>query len=73
MRLKIFLLGLLLSSCASKNYASKQSILDLSRTSYLKGCVDSKIYFSKLKSGESFEKCVQMSKDHEKEISIILE
>lgn len=50
---------------------SEQSVLDLSRSSYLRGCVEG----SALNTDRDlhFESCVALSKKHEKEIKEILE
>jgi hypothetical protein len=53
---------------------SLQSVLDLSRTSFQKGCVDGMKYQYPLKTyGKNFEACLKMAKDHESEIKEILE
>lgn len=78
------LLLLLLVSCASRNprsivdevsedNISVQSVLDLARNSYLKGCVDSKNRFSPDTGGSVFNTCVDMAKEHQEEIRYILE
>ena len=82
----ILLLAALLSaaSCASRNprsivneveegNISTQSVLDLARNSYLKGCVDGKNVFAPHLKESSFEKCVKHAKEHEAEILYILE
>lgn len=57
----------------SKRTLSDQSVLDLSRSSYLKGCVDGqKLILKKKTYGVVFEKCREMSKQHEKSIREIL-
>jgi hypothetical protein len=69
------LLLFLITGCASKEYKnvkkeirdgniSTQTILDLARSSYLKGCSDN----SKL----SFSDCLHKAKTHQKEIREIL-
>jgi hypothetical protein len=63
---------LLLSSCATnslntrlkKGEISIGPLLDLSRSSYLKGCTDN--------SSKKFEQCVIKAKEHEREIKEIL-
>lgn len=74
MKLGLILLSFMTLSCAHKSVIkdridSKEitinSVADLARTSYLRGCVESK---SKL----SFEECTKKSKNHEKEIKEIL-
>lgn len=52
---------------------SAQSILDLARTSYLKGCVDSKNYWYPEKTVRAFPKCKKMAKEHELDIKYIIE
>lgn len=80
--LKIILL-FTLTSCATHRYDSlsdevksknltQGSILDLSRSSYLKGCTDSSRAFS-TSAPNHFEACVKMAKKHEKMIREILE
>jgi hypothetical protein len=63
---------LILSGCATDSLNSRLKdgeirigpLLDLSRSSYLKGCTDN--------SSIKFEQCVIKAKDHEKEIKEIL-
>ncbi|MCO4753446.1 MAG: hypothetical protein KC478_03140 [Bacteriovoracaceae bacterium] len=50
-----------------------QSVLDLARNSYLKGCVDSKNHFAPLIKKSSFETCRDLAKEHQEEIRFILE
>lgn len=75
---KVFILALL-SSCAHQGIKeeireeriSLQAVLDLGRSSYLKGCVDSKNEFSSSKES-SFVRCRELAKEHEKELLEIL-
>lgn len=78
------LLLILLTSCAQNKIKtsfvdevkhkniSTQSILDLSRSSYLRGCVDSKNYWFPEKDKAAFPRCLKMAKEHEKDIQSIL-
>lgn len=72
-----FLLLLVLASCAHREQSSefeysKGAVLDLAKTSYLKGCVD----ILKLKEGKTYGKnhkiCLDLSANHQKEIKEIL-
>lgn len=51
---------------------SVKSILDLARSSYLKGCVDSKNYWLPDKKVSSFEQCKTMGIEHENDIKQII-
>tara|TARA_Y100001936_G_C15867913_1_gene556037 strand:- start:542 stop:811 length:270 start_codon:yes stop_codon:yes gene_type:complete len=51
---------------------SAQAVVDLARSSYLKGCVDSKNKFSPEKKKSSFTPCLDMAKLHQEEIREIL-
>ena len=52
---------------------SLQSVLDLSRTSYQKGCVDGiKSRFNYKTYGKNFELCTKLSKEHQNVIRDIL-
>jgi len=48
------------------------AMLDLARSSYLKGCVDGKRHFVN-KRVNTFNKCVDMAKEHELEIKSIFD
>ncbi len=53
-----------------------ESLLDLARSSYLKGCVDGKNTFVKIypeNKRSSFAKCTDMAKSHQEDIREILE
>ncbi|MBC76987.1 MAG: hypothetical protein CME64_13320 [Halobacteriovoraceae bacterium] len=49
-----------------------QTVLDLARSSYLKGCVDSKNEFAPELNKSVFTQCVDMAKVHQEEIREIL-
>lgn len=78
------ILILLLTSCAQNKVKqsfveevklgniSNQTILDLARTSYLRGCVESKKYWYPEKNHAPFPKCLKMAKEHEKDIDVII-
>lgn len=51
---------------------SKQTVLDLARSSYLRGCVDSKNYWFPEKDKAAFPKCLEMAQEHEKDIQFII-
>lgn len=51
---------------------SNQTVLDLARSSYLRGCVDSKNYWFPEKNKAAFPKCLEMAREHEKDIQAIL-
>ncbi|MEX1098852.1 MAG: hypothetical protein WEB87_00415 [Bacteriovoracaceae bacterium] len=82
--LSAILLLLALGSCASsqkrsivdevdEGNISVQSVLDLARNSYLKGCVDGKNIFAAEIKQSSFETCRDHAKEHQEEIRFILE
>lgn len=50
-----------------------QTVLDLARNSYLKGCVDGKNIFAAEINRSAFETCRDEAKKHEAEIKSILE
>ncbi len=53
---------------------SVATVLDLARSSYLKGCVDGKNEFAPEKRSESaFDPCLMKAKEHQEEIRYILE
>lgn len=56
-----------------KNNISVQSVLDLARSSYLKGCVDGKNLFASEIRQSAFAPCLETAKEHEAEIRQILE
>lgn len=83
--MKIGILLLLLSSCSSfsrkspsiideieQENISVDAVLNLARSSYLKGCVDSKNYFIPEKDKSAFVDCMNMAKLHEKDIKEII-
>lgn len=83
--MKLITLIVLLTSCShhihpkkgiidevNEGNISSQSVLDLARSSYLRGCVDSKNYWLPEKNVSAFEKCRQMAIEHQKDISSIL-
>lgn len=55
-----------------KENISKQTILDLARTSYQRGCVDSKNYWLPEKNKSAFNECLKMAREHEKDIHAII-
>lgn len=71
---------LLISSCAhqgikeeiQEDRISLQAVLDLGRSSYLKGCVDSKHEFAPALKQSVFVKCRELSKKYEGELLEIL-
>ena len=80
-RLFLLLFIFFLTACSTttdkqleKDYSvSNQAILDLARSSYLKGCVDAKIdETKKITKGVIFRKCVEKAKIHQKTISEII-
>lgn len=81
----LFVLVLALSSCSQfktkkrsfvdevkEENISNQTVMDLARSSYLRGCVDSKNYWFPEKTKAAFPKCLKMAREHEKDIQDIL-
>ena len=52
---------------------STQTVLDLARSSYLKGCVDGKKLYAPELETSSFERCKEHAFKHQKEIRSIIE
>lgn len=61
-----------LSSEMKRDGVSPSAITNLARTSYLKGCVDSKNYFLGRKAKPAFDKCLELAINHAKEIELII-
>lgn len=57
----------------SQENISIQTVLDLARSSYLKGCVDGKNIFAAETQQSSFETCRDHAMKHQEEIRSILE
>jgi hypothetical protein len=50
-----------------------QSVLDLGRSAYLKGCIDSKNYFMKDTVFSAYDACMELAKVYEDELMDILQ
>jgi hypothetical protein len=83
--MRYLLIFVILSSCShhstkrksfvdeiNEENISVKSILDLARSSYLKGCVDSKNYWLPEKKVSSFEQCKTMALEHQNDIKQII-
>lgn len=84
--MRLFFLCLLFLSCAhnrpvhkhsivdevNQGNISSQTVLDLARTSYLRGCVDSKNRWHPEKNKPAFNTCLKMAREHEKDIEAII-
>lgn len=82
---KFAIIAFLITSCASSGTkaikkdiddgdVSLGAVLDLARSSYLKGCVDGMKHITKKKTyGVIFEYCKVQSIQHEKDIKLIFE
>lgn len=80
--MRYFLILFIISSCAHKKRSivneiddeniSIQTVLDLARTSYLRGCVDSKNHWYPKKNVRAFPKCKEMAKLHQQDINAII-
>lgn len=79
----IILLTILTTGCAiqktksiiderKENNISSNAILNLARTSYLRGCVDSKNYWFPEKNKAAFNRCSDMANEHSKDIEAII-
>lgn len=70
--MRLLLLCLFFTSCAHQGVKkqikegelSTGSVLDLARSAYLKGCVDTK--------SKDFTECLEMARDYEKDVASIL-
>ena len=51
---------------------SSLTILDLARSSYLRGCVDGKNEFASSLKKSAFNRCLEMAKLHEEDIKTII-